>query len=64
MKFPSVSALKSWFSGTQASERWVAMTRLAPVVGSTLSRSRVFWSRDRRWTKRVRPSLAQLTRAR
>ncbi|MNF18968.1 hypothetical protein D3C80_2233880 [compost metagenome] len=50
MKFPSFSALKSWFRGTQAFERWVAMTRLAPVAGSTLSRSSVFWSRDRRWT--------------
>ncbi|MNE83220.1 hypothetical protein D3C80_1800150 [compost metagenome] len=64
MKLPSSSALKLWLSGTQAVERCVAMTRLAPVVGSTLSSSSVFWSRDSRWTYRVRPSLAQLTRAR
>ena len=50
MKVPSFSALKSLVRDTQASEVWLAITRLAPVAGSTDSRSSVFWSRLSRWT--------------
>ena len=64
MKFPFSRALKSSVSSTQASLVWVAITFDAPVAGSTLSRSSVFWSRDWRCTYSVWPSTDQFTRAR